>query len=247
MMLMLRLIFQTYRPTSRAAVVLPPCLTPVFASQLGDGLLFDRKKGATFIVNARYTQTLPRTLELTFEEARVCGLQPAGLLEALIAPAILPRTPVQHQLLLAINEVCHLKLAGSACCVYRYRFLTGALACSSRRVCRFPAHQGCLGETAGQQGSTYCRTATMRCWLAGHRPAVYTFSSGNALIYSDDRLCIAWTMYKQRQGREPKAPLFHTQAFRCNASSSCQHSSHWPSLCLLQQRAWRLWQQMLAL
>lgn len=68
-------------------------------------MLFDKKKGATFIVNASYQQTLPRTLELTFEEARVCGLQPASPLEALIAPAILPRTPLQHQLLLAINEV----------------------------------------------------------------------------------------------------------------------------------------------
>lgn len=77
-------------------------------------MLFERKKGATFIVNARYKQTLPKTLELTFEEARVCGLQPTGLLEALIAPAVFPRTPIQHQVLLAINEVCHLGCMGAA-------------------------------------------------------------------------------------------------------------------------------------
>lgn len=80
-------------------------VTTVLDLQLGDGLLFEKKKGATFIVNASYKQTLPRTLELTFEEARVCGLQPANLLEAIIAPAVFPRTPLQHQLLLAIKEV----------------------------------------------------------------------------------------------------------------------------------------------
>lgn len=74
--------------------------------QLGDGVILEKKKGATFIVNTKFTpsQDIKRTLELTFEEARICGLQPAGPLETLITPAVFPRTTMQHKLLLALNE-----------------------------------------------------------------------------------------------------------------------------------------------
>lgn len=46
---------------------------------------------------------------IAFDAARVDGVQISEGLEAFIAPALLPRTPLQHQLLLAIKQV------GGAC------------------------------------------------------------------------------------------------------------------------------------
>lgn len=75
--------------------------------KFGDGLLLDRTNGATFVVNAAWFKSPgnERTIELTFESAQVCSLNPTSAFEAALAPPLLPRTSLQHLLLLALVEV----------------------------------------------------------------------------------------------------------------------------------------------
>lgn len=75
--------------------------------QFGDGVLFDRQKGGTFVVNASWfrSKSNNRTIELTFDTAQVCTLTPAPSLEFFLAPPILPRTSIQHEMLLRLAEV----------------------------------------------------------------------------------------------------------------------------------------------
>lgn len=53
----------------------------------------------------RYELITRQCLSLIFESADINQLQISEQLEALIAPAFLPRTGFQHQILLALNEV----------------------------------------------------------------------------------------------------------------------------------------------
>ncbi len=53
----------------------------------------------------RYEVRSPHRIALVFEEAQVGGIRISEGLEALLAPAMLPRGSLQHQLLLAIKEV----------------------------------------------------------------------------------------------------------------------------------------------
>lgn len=75
--------------------------------QFGDGVFFDRQKGATFVVNASWFKSAERdrTIELTFESAQFCSLTPTSGFEAFLAPPFLPRSTLQHQLLLGLAEV----------------------------------------------------------------------------------------------------------------------------------------------
>lgn len=75
--------------------------------QFGDGVFFDKQKGGTFVVNASWftSSSCDRTIELTFESAQVCSLNPTQSLEFLLAPPVLPRTSFQQQLLLGLAEV----------------------------------------------------------------------------------------------------------------------------------------------
>lgn len=52
-----------------------------------------------------YEVRSPKRIALVFDEARVGDLRISQGLEALIAPAILPRTSLQHMLLLALKQV----------------------------------------------------------------------------------------------------------------------------------------------
>ena len=54
-------------------------------------------------VDADYAKAGARTLALTFQEAKVSEVRISDLAEAVIAPALLPRT--SHQILLAIKEL----------------------------------------------------------------------------------------------------------------------------------------------
>lgn len=53
----------------------------------------------------RYTVRSGKRIALTFEEARVGAVRISDGLEALIAPAMLPRGALQHAVLLAIKQV----------------------------------------------------------------------------------------------------------------------------------------------
>lgn len=56
-------------------------------------------------VGARYEVRSARRIALTFEEAGFGNVRISPILEALIAPALLPRGFISHQLLLALKEV----------------------------------------------------------------------------------------------------------------------------------------------
>lgn len=60
--------------------------------------------GLTLRVAASYEVKGPRTLALAFEWARVGELRISDLLQGLLAPAVLPRTPLQHELLMRLQE-----------------------------------------------------------------------------------------------------------------------------------------------
>lgn len=68
------------------------------------GLLMP-KKGITITVGAKYDVRSPHTIALTFQQAQVDGIRISSALEALLAPAILPRTSLSHTLLMGIKEV----------------------------------------------------------------------------------------------------------------------------------------------
>ena len=59
----------------------------------------------TVKVGARYDVRSARRIALTFEEAGFGNVRISPILEALIAPALLPRGFINHQLLLALKEV----------------------------------------------------------------------------------------------------------------------------------------------
>ena len=59
----------------------------------------------TVKVGARYDIRSARRIALTFEEAGFGNVRITPILEALIAPALLPRGFINHQLLLALKEV----------------------------------------------------------------------------------------------------------------------------------------------
>ena len=61
--------------------------------------------GVALKVDADYAKCGARTLSLTFQEARVTEVRISDLAEALIAPALLPRGSINHQILLAIKEL----------------------------------------------------------------------------------------------------------------------------------------------
>lgn len=72
--------------------------------QVGDGAVFVADKGLTFTVHARYRPAGPRTIVLSFQGAQVGRLRITDGIETLLAPALLPRTWLQHRLLLAVQE-----------------------------------------------------------------------------------------------------------------------------------------------
>ncbi|KAG1680761.1 hypothetical protein FOA52_008094 [Chlamydomonas sp. UWO 241] len=72
--------------------------------ELSTPYLLQERNGITFTVKARYDVRSPHRIGLWFEEAQVGGVRISDGLEGLIAPAMLPRTSVQHQLLLAIKD-----------------------------------------------------------------------------------------------------------------------------------------------
>lgn len=57
--------------------------------------------------HSRYAVAGPKRISLEFESAGVGDLKIASLAESVLAPAFLPRTGFNHQLLLAIREVNH--------------------------------------------------------------------------------------------------------------------------------------------
>ena len=61
--------------------------------------------GVALKVDADYAKCGARTLSLTFQEARVTEVRISDLAEAFIAPALLPRGSINHQILLAIKEL----------------------------------------------------------------------------------------------------------------------------------------------
>ena len=61
--------------------------------------------GVALKVDAEYAKCGARTLSLTFQEARVTEVRISDLAETLIAPALLPRGSINHQILLAIKEL----------------------------------------------------------------------------------------------------------------------------------------------
>ena len=61
--------------------------------------------GVALKVDADYAKCGARTLSLTFQEARVTEVRISDLAETLIAPALLPRGSINHQILLAIKEL----------------------------------------------------------------------------------------------------------------------------------------------
>ncbi|CAL8470247.1 g9789 [Coccomyxa elongata] len=58
----------------------------------------------TAVVRAKYDVRSPKRIRLAFIDAGVRGLDVADELEALLAPAILPRSWLNHQVLLALRE-----------------------------------------------------------------------------------------------------------------------------------------------
>lgn len=54
---------------------------------------------------SRYQQRGPKRIVLEFQKAEVNNLEISPFVESLIAPAIIPRTGLNHQMLLAIKEV----------------------------------------------------------------------------------------------------------------------------------------------
>lgn len=61
-------------------------------------------EGITLTVNARYSVCSPQRLQLVFESAEIGNLRISEELEALLAPALLPRSSINHQILLALRE-----------------------------------------------------------------------------------------------------------------------------------------------
>ncbi|MEW5304314.1 MAG: hypothetical protein WDW36_006932 [Sanguina aurantia] len=72
---------------------------------LGVPFFLEDKNSITFTVGARYEVRSPLRIALSFVEARIGGIRIGEGFEALIAPALLPRTSQMHQLLLAIKEL----------------------------------------------------------------------------------------------------------------------------------------------
>ncbi|GAX72861.1 hypothetical protein CEUSTIGMA_g316.t1 [Chlamydomonas eustigma] len=72
--------------------------------ELSAPFLLQEYKGVTVTVQARYEVRSPHRISLVFDEARVGSLRISEGLEALIAPAMLPRGSLQHRLLLGIKE-----------------------------------------------------------------------------------------------------------------------------------------------
>ncbi|KAI8468329.1 MAG: hypothetical protein J3K34DRAFT_478411 [Monoraphidium minutum] len=66
--------------------------------------LTDASAGVTFTVGASYEVRSPRRISLTFLEAQLGRLRPAPLLDALLAPALLPRGWWNQRALLAVQE-----------------------------------------------------------------------------------------------------------------------------------------------
>jgi|LauGreStaDraftv2_3_1035109.scaffolds.fasta_scaffold165813_1 hypothetical protein len=73
--------------------------------QLSTPWLLRPRDGFTVTVKARYEVRSPHRIALTFEEASVGEVKISDGLEALIAPALLPRGQFSLQLLIAIKEV----------------------------------------------------------------------------------------------------------------------------------------------
>lgn len=61
--------------------------------------LLQANEGATLIVTAKFSVASPRSIVLQFEEARVGEVEISAELETLIAPALLPRTFINLQIL----------------------------------------------------------------------------------------------------------------------------------------------------
>lgn len=66
--------------------------------------LLEPTDGVTFTVLASYEPRGARTIALTFKEAAVGEIKISPLTEALLAPAILPRGSLNHQLLMRLRE-----------------------------------------------------------------------------------------------------------------------------------------------
>ena len=94
----------------------------------------------------------PRTLALAFNTARVGELRISDLVQGLLAPAVLPRTPLQHELLMRLHDAALV-----------VRPLT--LSCASATWCR-----GCWRPPycRARRCSTSCSCActTRRWWHA---------------------------------------------------------------------------------
>lgn len=69
------------------------------------GPLLEGNNGVTITVQASYEVRSGHTIALTFDAANVGNLKIDPFLETLIAPAILPRTPIQQMILLALKQV----------------------------------------------------------------------------------------------------------------------------------------------
>lgn len=67
--------------------------------------LTDPRRGLTFTVGAAYDVRSPRRIALTFLEAEVGKVRAAPLLDALLAPALLPRGWWNQRALLALKEL----------------------------------------------------------------------------------------------------------------------------------------------
>ncbi|KAF6249059.1 hypothetical protein COO60DRAFT_1706680 [Scenedesmus sp. NREL 46B-D3] len=67
--------------------------------------LLEQQQGATFTVDASYEVRSGRRIALVFEEAHLGKVRISPLLEALLAPALLPRGYLNQQLLLALREL----------------------------------------------------------------------------------------------------------------------------------------------
>lgn len=67
--------------------------------------LLQQQQGATFTVEASYEVRSGRRIALVFEEAQLGKVRISPGLEALLAPALLPRGYINQQLLLAIREL----------------------------------------------------------------------------------------------------------------------------------------------
>eukprot|EP00891_Asterochloris_glomerata_P000372 jgi/Astpho2/372/Aster-02246 len=72
--------------------------------------------GATFRVEARYSIESPRRIALRFQAGGISNVNISSFTETLIAPALVGRNFISHQLLLALQEfvgdfiLCHLQL-----------------------------------------------------------------------------------------------------------------------------------------